>query len=510
MISQDRSSDRRLSTHRPRHPRHRSHHGPWPAAAVTGGTSVAAIAGAALEEVADGRLAELPVTVRFWDGSSLPAASHRRRGAAPSSGDVDGLRAPPPDAAPQTNGGPDGHSAPVVVATDRRAVSHLLRDPGQLGLARAWVDGSLTVPGDLEEVLEVRGDLPPVRLTLRDRLRLAIDAVRAAGLGVLRMPPVPSVEATVGRRRLLNRDSDGGRRHSVGRDRRAVRHHYDLSNDFYRLVLGPSLVYSCAYFSSPRDTLEVAQERKLDLLCRKLCLRPGERLLDIGCGWGSLVLHAASRYGVRAVGVTLSEPQAQLARERARAQGLEGQVEIRIADYRELADGPFQKIASVGMYEHVGRAELGNYVRTVNRLLAPGGLFLNHGIARLHSAPPEADTFISRYVFPDGELHPVGDLISELAAAGLEVRDVESLREHYPLTLRRWVANLRAGQADAVRLVGSERERAWMLYMLASALAFESGDITVYQVLSARGGASHRLPLDRVQMLTPSPPRERA
>ncbi|HZE05777.1 MAG TPA: cyclopropane-fatty-acyl-phospholipid synthase family protein [Solirubrobacteraceae bacterium] len=473
------------------------------------GTSVAAIAGAALEEVAGGRLAELPLTVRFWDGSSLPAATRTAathtaatQTAATQTAASHTAASHSGGSAPQTDG---GSGAPVVVAADRRALSHLLRDPGELGLARAWVDGSLTVAGDLEDVLTVRQELPPLRLTIGERLRLALQAVRAAGLGVLRMPPIPSIEATVGRRRLLSRDHDGGRRHSVDRDRRAVRHHYDVSNDFYRLLLGPSLVYSCAYFASPDDTLEEAQEHKLDLICRKLCLAPGERLLDIGCGWGSLVIHAASRYGVRAVGVTLSEPQAQLARERVREQGLQDRVEIRVTDYRELHDRPFQKIASVGMYEHVGRAELGDYVRTVNSLLAPGGLFLNHGIARLHSEPPSSDTFITRYVFPDGELHPVGDLLGELAAVGLEIRDLESLREHYPLTLRRWLANLRARRAEAVGLVGSERERAWTLYMLGSALAFERGDITVYQALAARGGASHRLPLDRVQMLTTKP-----
>ena len=440
--------------------------------------TIATVARSALEEVGGGRLAQLPVAVRFWDGSCLPGT-----------------------AAPD-----DAHPQPVLVATEPRALTHLLYQPGQLGLARAWVDGSLAVRGDLEDVLALRGRLPEVHLTLRDRLRMAAAAVRAAGPKVLRVPPRPSVEAEVGRRRrLLGGDHNGGRRHSVRRDRAAVRHHYDISNDFYRLVLGPTMVYSCAYFSSPDDTLEEAQERKLDLICGKLNLAAGERLLDIGCGWGSLVLHAAARYGVRAVGATLSEPQAQLARERVREAGLEGRVEIRVADYRELRDGPYEKIASVGMYEHVGRAELGNYVRCVNRLLAPGGLFLNHGIARLHSEQPTSDTFISRYVFPDGELHPVGDLIGELAAADLELRDLESLREHYPLTLRRWAANLQAHREQAIRIAGPERERAWRLYMLASAQGFERGEISVYQVLSARRGASPRLPLSRAALLSTRP-----
>ncbi len=416
---------------------------------------VAEVARRTLGEVADGRLAQLPVTVRFWDGSSLA-----------------------------------GRDGPIVVAHDRRAVSHILHEPGQLGLARAWVDGSLTVQGQLDDVLSKRHEMSDVTLSARDRLRLALAALRVAGPSSLRKPPIPAIEAAV-----------SGRRHSLARDRSAVRHHYDVSNDFYRLVLGPTMVYSCAYFSTPDDTLEQAQERKLDLICRKLALTRGERLLDVGCGWGSLVLHAAANYGVRAVGVTLSEPQAALARERAREQDLQDRIEIRVADYRELGDEPFDKIASVGMYEHVGRDQLQRYADTITRLLRPGGLFLNHGIARLHSAPPTADTFISRYVFPDGELHPVTDLLIALQRAGLEMRDAESLRDHYPLTLRRWVGNLLEHRSRGLALVGSERVRAWQLYLIGSAQGFEDREITVYQVLSARGGAPDGLPLDRSELL---------
>ena len=217
-----------------------------------------------------------------------------------------------------------------------------------------------------------------------------------------------------------------GRRKSPARDRAAVRHHYDVSNRFYRLVLGPSMVYSCAYFATPNDTLEAAQERKLDLICKKLQLTEGERLLDIGCGSGSLLIHAASRYGVSGVGVTLSEPQAQLARERVAHAGLEDRVEIRVQDYREIGDGPFDKIASVGMYEHVGRNELGRYVGAAVNLLRAGGLFLNHGITRLIHHRPEPDPFISRYVFPDSELHPVTDVMNAMQAVRLEIRDAES------------------------------------------------------------------------------------
>ncbi len=260
------------------------------------------------------------------------------------------------------------------------------------------------------------------------------------------------------------------------------------------------MVYSCAYFNRAEDSLEAAQERKHELICRKLRLTSGARLLDIGCGWGSLLVHAATRHGVRGLGVTLSAPQAELARSRIRAAGVSDLVEVRVCDYRDIDDEPFDKVVSVGMYEHVGRAELGRYARTVARLLRPGGLFLNHGIARLASEQPRSDTFVNRYIFPDGELHPVTAILTAMRDAGLEVRDVESLREHYPLTLRRWVANLEARRAEAVALVGAQHERAWRLYMLASAIGFDDGDITVYQVLAANG-SPHTLPLNRAELL---------
>ena len=423
------------------------------------GTSAAQLANRLIADLAGGGLAQIPVAIRFWDGSML---------------------------APRNR-----NDVPVLVANQHRALAHLVHAPSQLGLARAWVDGSLSVQGDLDDVVALRHALAGVSFSLEDRVRLTAGALRMAGPAVLRRPPIPAIEAT----------PRHGRRHSLARDRLSVRHHYDVSNDFYRLVLGPTLVYSCAYFTTGQETLEQAQEHKLDLICRKLLLTEGDRFLDVGCGWGSLVIHAAANYGVSAVGVTLSEPQAQLARERVRERGLESRVEIRVGDYRELADDPFDKIASVGMYEHVGRAELGHYCETINALLRPGGLFLNHGIARLYSEPPAAETFISRYVFPDGELHPITDLIAAMQDTGLEVRDTESLRDHYPLTLRRWVTNLNARRAEAVALVGPERVRAWQLYMLGSAQGFEDGEITVYQVLSARSGATPDLPLDRSALL---------
>ena len=398
------------------------------------------------------------MSLRFWDDSTVVA-----------------------------RGNPD---APVVLIRDERAIAHFVRSPNQLGLGRAWVSGSLDVDGDLERVLGLRHRVSDLSLGRLGRARLAAAALRVAGPRAVRRPPTPECEA-----------EPAGRLHSLRRDRASVRHHYDVSNRFYELLLGPSLVYSCAYFASADDSLERAQERKLELICRKLRLQPGERLLDIGCGWGSLVMHAAARHGVHALGVTLSEPQAELARQRIEAAGLADRVEVRVLDYRELDEQPFDKIASVGMYEHVGRAQLDTYVDVVHRLLRPGGLFLNHGITRIHTQPPRGPTFIGRYVFPDGELHPVTDIIGALEAGGFEIRDVESLREHYALTLRRWVANLAAGRGAAIAEIGEERERVWRLYMLGSAQGFEEGEIGIYQTLAVRAGGAHALPLDRSDLL---------
>jgi cyclopropane-fatty-acyl-phospholipid synthase len=397
--------------------------------------------------------------LRFWDGSEVP---------------------PPPTADDEL----------TLVVRDPVALAYALRQPNELGFGRAWVTGALDVDGDLERGLALRDRFGGLRLSAADRLA-ALRAVARLGAVRLRGPAVPASEAPVGR----------GRRHSLDRDRVAVRHHYDVSNAFYRMVLGPTMVYSCAYFSSPDDTLEEAQTRKLETICRKLRLRAGDRLLDIGCGWGALVLHAAREHGARAVGVTLSEPQAELARERIRDAGLGHRCEIRVADYREIDDGPYDKVASVGMYEHVGRAQLGEYVGRVTRLLREGGLFLNHGIVRAQPRLWDKHSFIARYVFPDGELHPVGAVVDAMERAGLEIRDDEALREHYALTLRRWVANLAANREAAIAEAGTERERIWRLYMTGSAVAFEAGNISVHQVLAAKPGAPHELPLAREALL---------
>ena len=402
-----------------------------------------------LNEMAAGRFTELPFALRFWDGSNIP-----------------------------------GPGPTVVVA--RRAVGQLLHEPNQLGLTRAFVAGDLRYDGPLEDILAQRNDFGGIRPTARELLRAAALGARVARLDALRPPRVPASELRA-----------AGRRHSQGRDRVAVRHHYDVSNDFYRRLLGPSLVYSCAYFADPGESLEAAQERKLELICRKLRLRAGDRLLDIGCGWGSLALHAATHHGVRAVGITLSEAQAELGRTRIREAGLSDRCEIRVADYREISDGPYDKIASVGMYEHVGAEQLDAYAGTIARLLSPGGLVLNHGISRLGSKPAGDKSLIQRYVFPDGELQPVADIIAALQRVGLETRDVESLREHYALTLRRWLANLNAHNDAIVAEIGIERQRIWQLYMTGSALAFEDGDITIYQVLATPYHNPHALPLIR-------------
>jgi cyclopropane-fatty-acyl-phospholipid synthase len=385
--------------------------------------------------------------------------------------------------------GPPG--APTVVVRHRRALRRLLWKPGELGLARAWVAGELDIEGDLYAALErLAGpvwerDADTPAPALADRLRLGRELLALAGP---LPPPPPPREEVRGRT---------GLRHTLHRDRRAISHHYDVGNDFYALVLGPSMVYSCAYWDGggsdgdggATTTLEEAQEAKLDLVCRKLALRPGMRLLDVGCGWGSLVLHAARAYGVRAVGVTLSREQATYARKRVAEAGLADRIDIRVQDYRRVDDGPYDAIASVGMAEHVGAARYRRYADVLYTLLRPGGRLLNHQIARRPEPDEEAygaDPFIDAYVFPDGELAPVGRTVTILEEAGFEVRDLESLREHYALTLRRWVANLEADPVRAARLAGPGRARVWRLYMAACALAFERNRIGVNQVLAVR------------------------
>jgi cyclopropane-fatty-acyl-phospholipid synthase len=280
-----------------------------------------------------------------------------------------------------------------------------------------------------------------------------------------------------------------------------VRHHYDVSNNFYAMVLGPAMTYSCARFTSDADTLESAQESKHDLICRKLGLpdRAGQRILDVGCGWGSLAIHAAQHYGAQVVGVTISPAQAQSGRDRVAEVGLDRQVEIRLQDYRDVCDGAFDGIASVGMFEHVGSSKSAEYFGTMRRLLRPEGRLLNHAISSVGGSRIGSRSFIGRYVFPDGELVDVGRVVLAMEEAGFEVRDVECLREHYVKTLRAWVGNLQRHWRAAVAEVGARRARVWQLYMAASANGFDDGGISVHQVLGvlpAPGGRSG-MPLTR-------------
>ncbi|UNO41612.1 cyclopropane-fatty-acyl-phospholipid synthase family protein [Streptomyces sp. MST-110588] len=401
--------------------------------------------------------------------------------------------------------GPPG--APTLVIRNRRALRRLLFKPGELGLARAWVAGDLDIEGDLYQALDLLAELVwergtgsarPGRIAaLRSAARTAArPEIRAAARQLLSLagpplPPAPPAEENRRRRGPL---------HTLRRDKEAISHHYDVGNDFYELVLGPSMVYSCAYWESPGATLEDAQRDKLDLVCRKLGLKEGMRLLDVGCGWGSMVLHAAREYGVRAVGITLSQEQAAYARKRVAEAGLADRIEIRVQDYREVHDGPFDAISSIGMAEHVGRERYAEYAADLYALLKPGGRLLNHQIARRPLEDEDAyhvDQFIDRYVFPDGELAPVGRTVGQLEDAGFEVRDVEAIREHYALTLRRWVANLEDNWTRAVRLTSPGRARVWRLYMAASALSFERNRIGVNQVLAVRtpGSGESGMPL---------------
>ncbi len=417
--------------------------------------SVASRIRSTLETVAGGALSQRAFGVRFWDGSELPATSS---------------------------------GCPTLVVRDPRALAYLLRAPTELGLGRAWVSGALDVDGDLEPLLNLRDSFDGLKLSVFDRLRMGTTVWRAAGREAFRSPPVPAAEAR-----------PRGPRHSLGRDRAAIRYHYDAPPAFYQMVLGPSLVYSCAYYDSPEEPLERAQQRKLELICRKLRLWPGARLLDIGCGWGSLLVHAAVHHGVQGVGVTLSPAQAEVARQQAQQRGVADRCDVRVADYRELEGEQFDAIASVGMYEHVGRDHLNAYVKKAHDLLRPGGLFLNHGIARLKPRQVSKSSFIARFVFPDGELHPVSDLLTALQHSGLELRDIESLREHYPLTLQQWLANLAAHRDAVIMAAGAERERIFRLYMTAAATAFSRGELSVFQTLAMRPGKS-RLPLTRTYL----------
>jgi len=368
--------------------------------------------------------------------------------------------------------GPVEAPATVVIRTPD-ALRRIITAPGELGLGRAYVAGDADIEGDIYSVLRLKDDLPSIKLGASE----VVAALQLVGISGLRPLTPPPEEARL-----------RGWRHSKARDAAAISHHYDVSNDFYRLVLGDAMTYSCAVWTSLDSTLADAQAAKHELICRKLDLRPGMRLLDVGCGWGSMLMHAARYHGVEAVGVTISERQVEGARHRVEDAGLSDRVEIRLQDYREVTDGPYDAISSVGMFEHVGAAKLLEYFTKMHALLRPAGRFLNHGISR----PPGGRSrfrrrgFIERYVFPDGELHEVGSVVSAIQQAGFEVRDVESLREHYALTLRAWVANLESNWDEAVAEVGEGRARVWRIYMAGCAVGFEDGGIQIHQSLAVR------------------------
>jgi cyclopropane-fatty-acyl-phospholipid synthase len=381
-----------------------------------------------------------PFGLRFWDGAEV--------------------RATEPD-------------APTFEFRAPRALAHVVRAPGELGIGRAYVAGLLEVD-DLDGALRVIDQFEPPPLSLRQKLRLGRSLVRACGLSLPPRPPATELRLR-------------GKRHTIARDRRAVRHHYDVGNEFFALFLDASMTYSCACFSRGASTLEEAQETKLELVCSKLGLREGQRVLDVGCGWGSFALHAAARHDVRVLGVTLSEPQAALASERVREAGLSDRIEIRVADYRELSGERFDAIASIGMVEHVGEERIDLYARQLAGLLTPGGRLLNHGIAKLKDFDARDEgPFSERFVFPDGVPLPLSRIALALERAGFAITHVEGFADDYAETLRHWIERFEARYEDAVRIAGDERARVWRLFLRAARQGFQTGWASIYQVLAHR------------------------
>ncbi|HEX2387838.1 MAG TPA: cyclopropane-fatty-acyl-phospholipid synthase family protein [Solirubrobacterales bacterium] len=379
-----------------------------------------------------------PFTVEFWDGTRI-----------------------------DSTGGP----GPTFKVRSPKAVAHALRAPGQLGIGRAYVSGELEVD-DIDLVMALLEDWKPSPVSAPTQLRLAAAALAANGLTLPPTPPQAELRPQ-------------GARRTKERDARSVRHHYDLPPEFFSLFLDESMTYSCAVFSRGATTLEEAQEAKLELVCSKLGLEPGERIIDIGCGWGSFATHAAARHGVEVVGITLSEPQARVARKRAADAGVADRVEIRVMDYRDLTggrDGRFDAIASIGMVEHVGAERIDLYAERLASLLASGGRLLNHGIARLRHSDPEAGPFSERYVFPDADPLHLSRVQLALERAGFATEHVEGFASDYAETLRHWARRLDDNLDRAIELAGPERVRVWRLYLRAARNGFESGFTSIYQV----------------------------
>jgi cyclopropane-fatty-acyl-phospholipid synthase len=382
----------------------------------------------------------------------------------------------------QSSTGPQGSGSPgTAFVRSPMALRRVVWSPNELGVARAFIAGDLDIDGDLYAVLRaLHGSLGTIQWPGPRAIATGLGA--AMRTGAIGPPPKhPDVEVHL-----------SGWLHSRRRDAAAIRHHYDISDDFYRIVLGPAMTYSCARWEPGQTSLEEAQRSKHDLICRKLGLpdRPNMRLLDVGCGWGSMAVHAARTYSAKAVAITLSPAQAMSARVRAFDAGALSDVEVRLQDYRDIRAETFDAISSIGMFEHVGSKHMPEYFGRLFSLLVPGGRLLNHAISKVGGKKMRGPTFINRYVFPDGELIDVADVVRAMERAGFEVRDAESLREHYAKTLRAWVANLEGSWDEAVKLVGEQRARVWRLYMTASANGFEEGAIAVHQVLGVRPGAN--------------------
>ncbi|HEX6713055.1 MAG TPA: cyclopropane-fatty-acyl-phospholipid synthase family protein [Thermoleophilaceae bacterium] len=376
-----------------------------------------------------------PFKIEFWDGSTLPP----------------------------TDGG-----GPTFTLQSRKALGHALRAPGQLGIGRAYVTGDIDVD-DLDAAMKVVLNWQPPAVDRKAQAKLALAALRSAGPMI--PPGAPAAELR-----------PKGKLHTITRDKRSVRHHYDLPPEFFKLFLGESFTYSCAIFSRGAATLDDAQRAKLDLVCTKLSLQAGQRVLDVGCGWGSWAIYAAKKYGVHVTGITLSEPQAQFARERAEAEGVGDKVDIRVQDYREIAGEQFDAIASIGMVEHVGENQIDVYAQQLRSMLPTGGRLLNHGIARLSPNAPNPGPFSERYVFPDGDPLPLSRIELALERAGFEIEHIEGFKDDYAETLRHWARRLDDNIEDATRLAGAERVRVWRLYLRAARNGFETGFTSIYQV----------------------------